>query len=78
MTTQTINTTLYRIVLEMDGEWFEEFAKLASYRVPGEILRWISTDIIDTQIEHCLVCSQVSDEDGNIEHDEWAHDNVEN
>ena len=36
----------YRIVLEVDQQWFEAIAKMTEYAEYGEIMNWISSDPI--------------------------------
>ena len=64
----------YRIVLEVDQQWFEAIAKMTEYAEYGEIMNWISSDRITVTRELCDICSVLSDETGYLEHDDDLHE----
>ena len=64
----------YRIVLEVDQQWFEAIAKMTEYAEHGEIMNWISSDRIEITREECDICSTLADETGYIEHDDDVHE----
>lgn len=41
----------YRIVLEVDPEWFEAIARMTEYADFGELCNWVSTDRITANID---------------------------
>ena len=59
----------YRIVLEVDQEWFEAIAKMTEYAEYGELMHWISSDPIEVTREVCDICAVLADETGYLEHD---------
>ena len=67
----------YRIVLEVDQQWFEAIAKMTEYAEYGEIMNWISSDPITVTRELCDICSVLSDETGYLEHDDDLHEEEE-
>jgi hypothetical protein len=64
----------YRIVLEVDQEWFEAIAKMTEYAEYGELMNWISTDPIKVTREVCDTCDVIADETGYLEHDDDLHE----
>ena len=42
----------YRIVLEVDPEWFEAIARVTEYAEFGELCNWVSTEKITAEIEN--------------------------
>jgi hypothetical protein len=67
----------YRIVLEVDQEWFEAIAKMTEYVEYGELMNWVSTDPITVTREVCDICNVVADELEYIEHDDDLHEEEE-
>ena len=67
----------YRIVLEVDQEWFEAIAKMTSYAEYGELMNWLSSDPIVVTREVCYICDVMADEEGFVDHDEMIHDDAE-
>ena len=67
----------YRIVLEVDQEWFEAIAKMTEYAEYGELMHWISSDPITVTREVCDICDVIADEEGFVDHDEMIHDEEE-
>jgi hypothetical protein len=67
----------YRIVLEVDQDWFEAIAKMTDYSEHGELMNWVSTDPITVTREVCNICNVVADEMEYIEHDDDAHEQEE-
>jgi hypothetical protein len=67
----------YRIVLEVDQEWFEAIAKMTDYSEHGELMNWVSTDPITVTREVCDICNVVADEMEYIEHDDDMHEEEE-
>jgi hypothetical protein len=67
----------YRIVLEVDKQWFEAIARMTEYTENGELIDWISTDPITVTREVCDICNVVADELEYIEHDEDLHEEEE-
>lgn len=67
----------YRIVLEVDQQWFEAIAKMTEYAEYGELMNWISTDSITLTREVCDICNVVADELEYIEHDDFMHEEAE-
>ena len=59
----------YRIVLEVDQEWFEAIAKMTEYAEYGELMTWLSSDPITVTREVCDICNVIADEEGYLEHD---------
>lgn len=67
----------YRIVLEVDQQWFEAIAKMTCYTDYGDVMNWISSDRIEITREECDICSTLADEEGVIEHDYDVHEDAE-
>ena len=67
----------YRIVLEVDQEWFEAIAKMTEYAEYGELMTWLSSDPITVTREVCDICNVIADEEGFVDHDEMIHDEQE-
>ena len=67
----------YRIVLEVDKQWFEAIAKMTSYAEYGELMNWLSSDPIVVTREVCDICDVMADEEGFVDHDEMIHDDAE-
>jgi hypothetical protein len=67
----------YRIVLEVDQDWFEAIAKMTDYSEHGELMNWVSTDPITVTREVCDICNVVADELEYIEHDDFMHEEEE-
>ena len=59
----------YRIVLEVDKQWFEAIAKMTVYTEYGDVMNWISSDRITITREVCDICAVLADETGYLEHD---------
>jgi len=49
MATKTVDG--YRIVLEVDQQWFEAIAKVTEYAEFGELCTWVSTEDIAREID---------------------------
>ena len=64
----------YRVVLEMDKQWFAAVAEMTSFTEYGELMNWISTDPITVTREVCDICDIIADETGYIEHDDDMHE----
>ena len=41
----------YRIVLEVDQEWFDAIARMTEYAEFGELCNWVSTDRITAELD---------------------------
>jgi len=67
----------YRIVLEVDQDWFEAIAKMTDYSEHGELMNWVSTDRITVTREVCDICNVIADELEYIEHDDFIHEQEE-
>ena len=67
----------YRIVLEVDQQWFEAIAKMTEYTEHGELMNWVSTDSITVTREQCDICGVIADEEEYIEHDDDIHEEEE-
>ena len=67
----------YRIVLEVDQQWFEAIAKMTEYAEHGELMNWVSTDPITVTREVCDICNAVADDLEYIEHDDFMHEEEE-
>ena len=67
----------YRIVLEVDQNWFEAIAKMTEYTEYSELMNWVSTDSITVTREVCDICNVVADELEYIEHDDDLHEEEE-
>jgi hypothetical protein len=67
----------YRIVLEVDQQWFEAIAKMTCYTDYGDVMNWISSDRIEITREECDICSTLADETGYLGHDDDAHEQAE-
>lgn len=67
----------YRIVLEVDQQWFEAIAKMTEYAEYGELMTWLSSEPIKVTREVCDICEVVADETGFIGHDYDIHEEAE-
>lgn len=67
----------YRIVLEVDQQWFEAIAKMTEYAEYGELMNWLSSDPITVTREVCDICDVLADETGYLEHDDDIHEEEE-
>jgi len=67
----------YRIVLEVDQQWFEAIAKMTDYTEHDELMNWVSTERITITREQCDLCGFIADELENIEHYDFFHEQEE-
>jgi len=41
----------YRIVLEVDQEWYDAIARMTDYAECGELMTWVSTERITAEVD---------------------------
>jgi hypothetical protein len=41
----------YRVVLEVDQEWFDVIQRVTDYAEPGELMYWVSIEKIVTEVD---------------------------
>jgi hypothetical protein len=41
----------YRIILEVDQEWYDAIAKMTNYAESGELMYWVSTEKITAEVD---------------------------
>jgi hypothetical protein len=61
----------YRIVLEVDQEWYDAIAKVTNYAECGELMTWVSTERITAEVDDGAD-EWVAEFVGDKHHEAWA------